>query len=285
MNMDSLKKWIIAIFMSIFVIIIILITLIFLNKNMQEETDKPPEQQEEQQYYSEIQYTQYNEIYYAHISDMQLCNTYLLDYKSNAINHTEDAYNSLDKEYREKRFGSFENYKKYVQENAEKIFGIKLAKYQVKKYDDYNQYICIDQYGNYYVFNETAIMKYTLALDTYTTDLPQYVEQYNSSTKTQQVGMSIERFVNAIYDENYTFAYSVLASEFKENYFKTQEQFETYMKQNFIKSKQISYGETRTEGDIHIFTVAIGDEGSSSITKKFVVRLGEGTSFEISFEI
>lgn len=285
--MDSLKKWIIAIFMCVFVITIILITILFVSKSMPKTSTNQLEQQKQEQekYYSEIEYTDYNEIYYAHISDMQMCNIYLLDYKNNAIYHTQDAYNSLDKEYRQKRFGSFENYQKYVQENAEKIFGIKLSKYQVKKYDDYNQYICIDQYGNYYVFNEIAIMKYTLALDTYTTELPQYVEQYNSSTKTQQVAMSIERFINAIYDENYAFAYSVLSSGFKENYFKTREKFETYIKQNFIKSKQISYGETRQEGEISIFTVTLGDENGQKLTKNFIVKLGEGTDFEISFEI
>ncbi len=284
MDLKELKKWILALFVMVIVIVTILVTLILLKTK---EDPKSETEQKEEEHIDVIQYTKYNEISYAYISDMQLCNIYLLDYKNNAIYHPQQAYDSLDKDYREKRFGSFENYQKYVQANANRIFGTKLSKYQVNENDKGNEYICIDQYGNYYIFQETAIMKYKLLLDSYTIDLPQYVEIYNRSTSTEQAAMSVERFVKAIHDENYMFAYSVLSSGFKDNYFKTQEQFETYVKQNFIKGKEITYNSTKEEGDMYIFEATISDSENlnNTMTKNFVVRLGEGTNFELSFEI
>lgn len=281
-------KWIIAILICLLINIIILVSYLL---SVQIRTSKKQELQNrinnevEQTDTGNIGYTKYNEISYAYISDMQLCNIYLLDYKNNALERTEEAYDSLDEAYRQKRFGSFENYQKYIENHAGTIFNVKLQRYQVNHYDDFTQYICIDQYENEYIFHETAIMKYTVYLDSYTVDLPQYTEKYTTSDETQKVGMSIERFVKAIYEENYDFAYSVLSTGLKENYFKTQQQFEIYVKQNFIKAKEITYITTRQEGDIYIFEANLQNNQNQTMKKTFMVRLGEGTNFELSFEI
>lgn len=286
MNRKNIKKVILMIAICLSIIVLISY-LLFLQITKKPENKNEVIHQEEpiEDNTNTIRYTKYNEILRAYISDMQLCNIYLLDYKDNALYSTQEAYDSLDETYREKRFGSFENYRDYIQRNVNTIMDIKLVKYQINQYDNDTQYICIDQYGHEYIFHETAIMKYTLYLDSYTTDLPQYVEKYNTSDATQKVGMSIERFIKAIYEENYKFAYSVLASGLKENYFKTQQQFETYIKQNFIKGKEITYSSTRQEGDIYIYEGIIHNEQNQTMKKTFMVRLGEGTNFELSLEI
>ena len=129
-------------------------------------------------------------------------------------------------------------------------------------------------------------MQYTAILDTYTTDLPQYIEKYNQSNSTQKVAMCINRFISAIQNENYTYAYTMLSNGFKNNYFETQTQFENYIKGQIPKKAQITFDSIKSEGDLYMYTVTLqtGNE-TQTITKTFVVRLRQGTDFEISFDV
>lgn len=283
MDAKKIGKWILIVSIVICIIIIILIAILLFNSSKKSNNTE----NQEEIHYDTIQFTQYNEIPYAYISDMQMCNTYLIDYKNNIIFNTQEAFNKLDKEYMEKRFGNFENYKNYVQENINDILEAKLTKYQINRYDTYTQYICIDQFGNYYVFNETAIMKYSVILDTYTIDLPQYTENYSKSNTTTKVVMCVDRFMKSINDENYEFAYSLLASGFKDNYFKTKEQFIAYAKQNLVGRDKITHKAINSQEEIYLYTVMLENEENLVNAKEltFIVKLKEGTDFELSFEM
>lgn len=57
------------------------------------------------------------------------------------------------------------------------------------------QYICVDQTGKYLIFKEKSIMDYEIILDTYTIDLPEFVEQYNSSSEDKKVQFNIQKFL------------------------------------------------------------------------------------------
>lgn len=284
MDIKKIGKWILIVSIFICIIAIILITILLLNRS---EKPNNTESQQEEIHYDTIQFTQYNEIPYAYISDMQMCNTYLIEYKNNMIFNTQEAFNKLNKEYMEKRFGNFENYKNYVQENLNDILEAKLVKYQINQYDTYTQYICIDQFENYYIFNETAIMKYSVILDTYTIDLPQYTENYSKSNETGKVGLCVNRFMEAVNDENYEFAYSLLASGFRNNYFKTKEEFITYAKQNLVGRDKITHKAINSQEEIYLYTVVLENEDALFKSKEltFIVKLKEGTNFELSFEM
>ena len=93
--------------------------------------------------------------------------------------------------------------------------------------------------------------------------------------------MCINRFINAIKDKNYIYAYSLLSSGFKQNYFSTQEQFESYIKQNITKIEQVMFNTVKTEGNLYMYTVTL----SPQITKTFIVNLKQGTDFELSFNV
>ncbi len=284
MNIKLLKKCIIILIIVIILILAILLVLINIEKN------KKPDsifKQSDETYYEEIQYKKYNEVTYAYINDQQICNIYLMDYKSNMIYNKEEAYKKLDKEYREKRFGSLEKFKNYIEKNEEKIYGIKLAKYEVKSDKNGKRYICIDQYGNYYIFNETAIMQYSVILDTFTIDLPEYIEKYNKSKGSQKVAFCIDKFIKNINVENYTLAYGMLSQGFKNNYFKNQASFENYAKQNFLGKDQITFEEVQNEAEVYIYKVILtsSQNNENKIEKSFNVKLGVGTQFEISFNM
>ncbi len=151
-------------------------------------------------------------------------------------------------------------------------------------YEGKTEYICLDQYGNYYIFTENAIMDYTVILDTYTIDLPEFTEKYDNGTEQQKVALNIDKFMQSINAKDYKYAYGCLADSFKNNYFKTQEEFENYARENFYESNTVGYNEFNTQGDVYTYSVILTDKNTGEQkTKTFIMRLGEGTNFEMSF--
>lgn len=232
----------------------------------------------------EIALNENNEFVYNRISEESIIRNYISYYKTNALKNSTIAYNLLDEEYREKKFGDIEKYKKYVNDNKEMISSSILNSYQINNNDGYTQYICIDNLGNYYIFKETAIMEYTVILDTYTIDLPEFIEKYNNGTEQQKVALNIEKFMQAINTKDYKYAYNCLADSFKNNYFKTQAEFENYARENFYENSTVEYNQFESQGDIYTYSVILKDKVSGEQkTKTFIMRLGEETDFEMSF--
>lgn len=225
-----------------------------------------------------------NEFSIINISTNELVQMYFNNFKNIVVQEIEKSYNLLDTEYREKKFGNIEEYKKYVENNKEIIFGSILASYQVQKNGENTRYICIDTNGNYYIFNETAIMDYTVILDTYTIDLPQFTEKYASATEQQKVALNIEKFIQAINDKSYYYAYNCLADSYKNNYFRTQEEFENYVKENFYSNSTVGYNQFSIEGEVYTYSVVLTNkETGEQMNKTFIVKLEEGTDFALSF--
>ena len=165
---------------------------------------------------------------------------------------------------------------------------MELEQYQVNSYDDYTQYVCIDQNGKYYIFNETAIMNFELILDTYTVDIPQFTEQYNNSTDSEKVLLNIQKVFSAINDGDYNYVYNKLDSTFRQNNFPTLESFENYIIENFYENNSIGYSNYQTSGDLHIYVISItnADDGTSiTLEKNFIMQLFDGTDFVMSFNV
>lgn len=130
--MKKLRNIIIVTFIVIIILIIALILL--LNRNSKQlSSNNNTINNTVEEHLDIIRYRKYNEIPRTYISDQQMCNIYLNDYKNNALYRVEEAYNTMDKEYREKRFGTLEDYKAYVEKNINTIFNIKMAKYSIQK--------------------------------------------------------------------------------------------------------------------------------------------------------
>lgn len=262
-----------------------------------------------------IQMNDYNVISYKYLEDDEIVDEYFQDYIENALLNPDDAYELIDQEYREKRFGSVEQYKIYVEENRsylesmckslrkkytefatleefEEYFNQTsqngLSKYQINQESDKKQYICIDTYGNYYIFNINGVMDYTVILDTYTTNLPQFLEKYENGNEQVKVGMNIEKFISSINMKDYKYAYNCLADSFKANSYQTQESFEEYVKSNFFEKNKIEYESFSKEGENYIYEIKISDEqGISQDVKNvtIIMQLKEGTDFVMSFSI
>lgn len=241
--------------------------------------------------YKEIENNGDNKYIFRTIDDSIRSREIFQSYKYMLKYDIEGAYNHLDENYREARFGDFNAFKKYIEENSDNISNLQLSKYQITEKDGYTQYIFIDTNDNYYILRETDIMKYSVLLDTYTVDIPEFVEKYKEVNAQEKVILNLDKFRKAINDKNYRYAYSVLSDRFKANYFKTQEDFENYVKANFFENNEFSYGTFGNEADAYYtYEVEIKDntnsDGLGEVKKKtFIMELKDGTDFEMSFNV
>lgn len=215
-----------------------------------------------------------------------LITAYINDYKRLALSYPEIVYNNfLDNEYKNKRFENLEAYKNYILDNKKLIESITLTNYQVLNQEGYTQYISKDENNNYYIFNSKTASDYNIILDNYTIDLPEFIEKYNSGTDQQKVALNIDKFIQAINAKDYKYAYNCLADSFKNNYFKTQADFENYAKENFYSSNTVGYNQFDTQGEYYTYSIVLTNkETKETMNKTFIMQLGEGTEFKLSFD-
>lgn len=227
----------------------------------------------------------------------------------------EQAYQDLDQNYKEKRFGSLQNFKQYVSKNKElylsynnknaKQYGdfdsmeeymiymakykpLELKSYKIDKNNDYTQYVLIDNLENYYIFRETSVMDYTVILDTYTIDLPEFLEKYENAKEEDKVILNLQKCFEALNNNDYKYVYNKLDATFKSNNFKTEADFEKYVKTNFFESNNAKSSNGKKQGDLYTYEVTITDKtekNTKTVKKTFVMRLNEGTDFVMSFSI
>lgn len=225
---------------------------------------------------------------YELIQDEDICQEYLLNYKYNMLYNAEYAYELIDEEYKEKRFPSLSDFQSYIQENRQKIQNTTLVEYLVEQKDKYKQYTCLDNYGNYYIFNATAAMKYTVLLDNYTVETEEFKSTYNGLDESNKIATNIDKFIKCINNKDYNQAYSFLDEEFKNNYFKDISSFKEYVENNFYDYNVVGKIDINNEGSTFICTVPIKSgvgTGAKSTKKTIIMQLGEGMDFVMSFSI
>lgn len=211
---------------------------------------------------------------------------YIAAYKRLALGSPEEAYNLFDNDYAEKRFGTKEEFIEYIQKNREEIEKIQCTKYKAEQYNGYNQYIGIDQYGNYYIVKETAPMKISLTLDNYTFLSEKFKSEYNEGSDGHKVMMNIDRWNSMLKVRDYTNAYNLLDETFRKNNFDTVEKFENYMRENFPSHYELTYSNYSEENGIKIQEVVFKDmDSDEQKSLNIIMKLEEGTDFVMSFSI
>ncbi len=237
---------------------------------------------------SEIENNEYNELVYKNITDEYVAINYVKQYLQYMLNDVEKAYDILDEEYRNKRFGDINNFKEYVKDNQEEFQKINIKQYLVNSYNDYKEYVCKDQYENLYIFKETGIMKYIVALDTYTIEQEQFTNTYKNANDNKKVVMNIDKFIQMLNRRDYKTSYHLLDDGFKNNYFKTQNDFERYIRENYPLHYKVAYEEISKQGDIYIQPIELTDiTGENKETKKMsiIMKLEKESDFIMSFSI
>lgn len=213
---------------------------------------------------------------------------YMNIYKRLILGSPEIMYNKLNSEYKEKRFKSLDNFKKYVEENKQDIMETIIQEYLVNTNIGYTQYVLKDQYGKIYIFNEKSILNYEIMLDSYTIEQAKFTKEYNGANNQKKVMMNIDKFFQMINNKDYAAAYNCLADSFKQNYFKTEESFKNYIKNNLYKYSNITYVNFNDKiSGVYGYDLILTNKQDTSKSKEFniVMKLNSGTDFEMSFEI
>lgn len=211
-------------------------------------------------------------------------------YKVNALYNTEYTYeNMLESQYKEKRFGDLENYKKYIQSMQEKIKLITPVKYQINNKERGKEYIIQDNYNVYYTIRITDNMDYSIMLDNYTIPSEELIKQYEKADQNTKVMTHLDTFLHMLNAKDFKHAYDLLDIGFKQNYFPTQQQFENYIQENFFSYNIISaINENRVEGEIFVYNLTIKSStgaGAEQKEKRFLVKLTDNNSCVMSFEV
>lgn len=208
--------------------------------------------------------------------------------KTDLLYDQEYIYNLLDDEYKEKKFGNIDGFKNYIELNKETFLNMEIQKYARYYYDGYTQYVALDNFGNYYIFNETSTMNYKILLDTYTINQPEFIEKYDSASDVEKAGYDIDKFMTAINAKDYNYAYNHLAQTFKQNNFPTIDSFRTYIQNNFYARNEFEITNGTKEGNYYVYTVNIlnaEQENSGLKQKNFIVNVKEDREYELSFNI
>lgn len=237
---------------------------------------------------TEIENRIYNKYNYEYINDEEYAKELLKSYtKSVMYDNIDYLYEKLDEEYKTNKFNGISEYEKYIEENRRNIITATLQSYKYNVYEDYVQYICIDQNENYYIFNENTVMNYNLILDLYTVDLPEFVEQYNTVTNEEKVVLNVQKIEEALKDKDYKYLYNKLDTTFKSSKYPTEDDFQKYIQNNISKESTIEFVELINEGEIYIYKAKIKDNIVNMTAKNLniIMKLSERTNFVYSFNV
>ncbi len=231
---------------------------------------------------------EYNAYQYIEISDEEMVRRYVKDFVQKAKNNPNLAYEFLDDEYKQKKFGNIENFKKYIENNIEKIENGTLTHYGTNKANENMEYYYRDNNKYYFTIKEKSVMNYSILLDEYTIKDAKYIGIYNEFSQEEKVNNNISIFIRMLNEKEYKTAYNLLDQTFRNNNFKTEAEFEKYAEKNFWNNNIGNISKIEKQGNLYLCTYKIKSGvglSAEEITKTFVMQLKEGTDFIMSFEV
>lgn len=124
-------------------------------------------------YYEEkIEKYDANQFIPVYVTESDMANKYLNDFKNLMLYDLDSAYNVLNKKYKEKKYSSIEIFKENIKDEYSKNFySINVKEYSVVSKGDYKFYYIRDSRDKLYIFKELSIMNYEVFLDDYTVEI------------------------------------------------------------------------------------------------------------------
>ncbi len=215
---------------------------------------------------------------------------YFLTFKRLALAKPEIIYNDyMDKEYKDQRFGTLQEFQKYINQNNQEVFKTMMKEYLVNYYDDYTEYVVKDQFQNIYIFKKYNDQKLNFMLDTYTITADKFKQKYEESGDIEKIQMNIDKFFQMINRQDYKTSYKCLSEGFKNNYFKTEEDFSNYIRNKFFIYNKITFKNYEKKGSglyvINIELTDLTEENSDVKSVNIIMQLKENFEFEMSFDM
>lgn len=177
-------------------------------------------------------------------------------YKALMLSNTNEAYKYLDNEYRNLKYGSLQEYKDFIISNNDDINDFEMKAYSING----NRYVCKDGKDNFYIFNVNKVLDYTVVLDTYTVDLPEFTEKYNKVNAQEKVALNINKVITALNNKDYKYIYNKLADSFKDNYFNNEDELKEYLSNKLYDNNEINFGKFSDEGNgIYTYEIELSE--------------------------
>ena len=152
----------------------------------------------------------------------------------------------------------------------------------------WNGKFLIDKQGNYYILNETAMMQYSILLDTYTTISEEFKKKYDEGKEQVKVGMNTEKIIQALNLKDYKYIYNKLDNQFKNNNFDTLEKFKDYMQQHYPDTYDVQYSNIEIDDKSQIYMqpiTLISKQTDQEINNTIIMKLNDNYDFVMSFNI
>lgn len=264
---------------------------------------------------TEIQKDGNNSFGYKNINDEEYAKALLNDYIEKALYSPQLGYNLLDEDYRKIKFGTVDEYTKFINSKKEelmlydsknvkqpgdfssyeewmsyfqKVKLLELSKYEIENYNGNTSYIVIDTYDNYYVFQTSSTMNYTVILDSYTVDTEKYLDEYKKADDQEKVEININKVMDAINNDDYKYVYEKLDENFSKNNFSHLSDFEAKMKNNFFRKNDVEFDDYNESGEgTHEYSLTITDSTKTdkrNLEVKAIVVLKSDTDYTIKFQ-
>ena len=229
----------------------------------------------------------YNMYQNQNITNEYVTNEYFVLLKRLMLSDPDTAYTLMKEEYKNSRFGNINEFRNYINNNRQEILKIDMKQYLVNNYENYIEYVAKDQFGNLYIFDENEDKSIDIKFDTYTLKSEVFTNKYIKSTDEEKVQMNIDKFIQMINRHDYRTSYNCIADSFKNNYFKTQEEFQNYIENNFYSYNKFEFKSCEKKAaDIYVCKVQLTDymnENSEIKEINVIMQLGDNLNFKMSF--
>lgn len=234
-----------------------------------------------------------NTFQYKNIEEGQLVKMYYEEYMDIIKTDVNKAYSLVNEEYKQKRkLSSIDDFKACISDRAENYSYRGLETYSVTKCDGYTEIVCTDISGSRTIFRAKGIANYSTILDSYTMPIKAIDEEYNNADSTKKAALCLNTFIESINNKDYEASYKYLNSTFRDNKFKSIEEFKQYVTSKWFDLNEFIYDSAKVQNSDYIFSGEISNkeyfEGteSQSINQSFVVKPGASVrNFELSFEV
>ena len=116
----------------------------------------------------------------------------------------------------------------------------------------------------------------------------QELEKLQAMTERDRMEYYFYKFISYIHSEDYSKAYYLLYPQFKENYFKTEEEFKNYAIKTYPQSVGFAYNDIDRQGSIYVLIITVIDTNKkvgNEKSQRVVIQENNFNDFVLSFQI
>lgn len=112
------------------------------------------------------------------------------------------------------------------------------------------------------------------------------IEELKGMGEASRMKFYVSKYISYIEEGDYESAYNLLYDEFKQSYFKTQEEFTAYVKNKYSDIITLDYEKTERLGPYYVVTVNFKDliNDTKNYTQLFVLKENGFNDFVLSFQ-